>query len=573
MISFETLRNELIGNAFKFETPYGERLLTYADFTASARGLNFIEKYLLEIQKSYANTHTEDDMTGEVMTKILHKSEDIIKAHVNGGENCYVIPSGTGATGAIECLAKIMGLYIPPATKKTVNNIMKEYYKNNKGIDEIIYEEGRLKHVPVVFIGPYEHHSNILMWEEGIAEVVEIGLKPDGTIDLAELKDRLTDKKYKNRIKIGSFSAASNVTGIITPVYEIAKILHENNAYACFDFAACAPYVEINMNKNEMEYFDAIYLAPHKLVGGPGSSGILVINKRIYDHSLPPTVSGGGTVSYVSPYAYDYIDNVQLREMAGTPGILQIFKAALVMELKDLAGLDKIKGKEKYYTEKVFKRLSSIENVEVLGPADVNIRLPIFSIKIKHEDKYLHPKFAAKLINDLFGIQTRAGCACAAPYGHRLLDISEETSHLFRYFVKEKITAVKPGWIRFNIHYIMSEKEVDFICNAVEFIAEYGYLFMNEYILDIKTGNWSHKYHNKPFSIVENFGIEESLKYIDTADTKAEGILSPNSRNQEYNKYLDEAKNHAEQLKEKVINFKSFDEKECPSWFYFVNSK
>ena len=154
MISFETLRNELIGNAFKFETPYGERLLTYADFTASARGLNFIEKYLLEIQKSYANTHTEDDMTGEVMTKILHKSEDIIKAHVNGGENCYVIPSGTGATGAIECLAKIMGLYIPPATKKTVNNIMKEYYKNNKGIDEIIYEEGRLKHVPVVFIGP-----------------------------------------------------------------------------------------------------------------------------------------------------------------------------------------------------------------------------------------------------------------------------------------------------------------------------------------------------------------------------------------------------------------------------------
>ena len=243
------------------------------------------------------------------------------------------------------------------------------------------------------------------------------------------------------------------------------------------------------------------------------------------------------------------------------------------MELKDSAGLDKIKGKEKYYTEKVFKRLSSIENVEVLGPADVNIRLPIFSIKIKHEDKYLHPKFAAKLINDLFGIQTRAGCACAAPYGHRLLDISEETSHLFRYFVNEKVTAVKPGWIRFNIHYIMSEYEVDFICNAVEFIAEYGYLFMNEYILDIKTGNWSHKNHNKPFSIVENFGLEESLEYIDTADTKAEGKLSPTGRNEEYNKYLDEAKNHAEQLKEKVINFKSFDEKECPSWFYYVNFK
>jgi len=573
MVSFETLRNELIGKDFKFETPYGERLLTYADFTASARGLNFIEKYMLEIQKSYANTHTEDDMTGEVMTKILHKSEEIIKAHVNGGDSCYVIPSGTGATGAIECLAKILGIYIPPAAKRTVDNIMKEYYESNKGIDEIIDLESYRKYLPLVFIGPYEHHSNILMWKEGIAEVVEIGLKSDGTIDLDELKRTLSDQKHKDRLKIGSFSAASNVTGIITPVYEIAEILHGNNAYACFDFAACAPYMEINMNKSKTGYFDAVYLAPHKFVGGPGSSGILVINKRVYDNSLPPTVSGGGTVSYVSPYAYDYIDNVQLREMAGTPGILQIFKAALVMELKDLTGLKSIEEKEKYYTEKVFKRLSSIENVEVLGPADINIRLPIFSIKIKHEDKYLHPKFAAKLINDLFGIQTRAGCACAAPYGHRLLDISEETSHLFRYFVNEKVTAVKPGWIRFNIHYIMSEYEVDFICNAVEFIAEYGYLFMNEYILDIKTGNWSHKNHNKPFSIVENFGLEESLEYIDTADTKAEGKLSPNSRNEEYNKYLDEAKNHAEQLKEKVINFESFDEKECPSWFYFVNSK
>jgi selenocysteine lyase/cysteine desulfurase len=572
MISFNALRNELIGNDFIFETPYGERLLTYADFTASARGLNFIEKYLFELQKSYANTHTEDDITGEVMTKILHKSEKIIKAHVNGEENCYVIPSGTGATGAIECLAKIMGIYIPPAAKRTVDNIMKEYYQDDKGIDDIVNEKDYLKHVPVVFIGPYEHHSNILMWEEGIAEVVEIGLKSDGAIDLDELKVKLSDRKYKDRLKIGSFSAASNVTGIITPVDEIAGILHDNNAYACFDFAACAPYMEINMNKSKTEYFDAIYLAPHKFAGGPGSSGILVINKRIYDNSLPPTVSGGGTVSFISPYAHDYIDNVQLREMAGTPGILQIFKAALVMELKDFIGLDKIEKIEKYYTEKVFQRLSSIKNIEVLGPADINNRLPIFSLKIKHKDKYIHPKFAAKLINDLFGIQTRAGCACAAPYGHRLLDISEETSHLFRRFIKEEITAIKPGWVRFNIHYLMGESEVDFICNAMKFIAEHGYLFLNEYVLDIKTGNWSHKFHNKPFSTVENFGIVESLKCIDNTNTKAERKVSP-KRNEEYKKYLDEAKNHAEQLKEKEIHFKSFDEKKYPSWFYYVNSK
>ena len=572
MISFDALRNELIGNDFIIETPYGVRLLTYADFTASARGLNFIDKYLLELQKSYANTHTEDDMTGEVMTKILHKSEEIIKAHVNGGENCYVIPSGTGATGAIESLAKILGIYIPPATKRTIENILKEYYKDNKGIDDIINADDYLKHVPVVFIGPYEHHSNILMWEEGIAEVVEIGLNSNGAIDLDELKEKLSDKKYKERLKIGSFSAASNVTGIITPVYEIAKILHENNALVCFDFAACAPYVEINMNKDIKEYFDAIYLAPHKFVGGPGSSGILVINERIYDNTLPPTVSGGGTVSYVSPYGYDYIDNVQLREMAGTPGILQIFKAALVMELKNLIGINKIEEIEKYYTKKVFQKLKTIENIKILGPCDEN-KLPIFSLKIKHKDKYIHPKFAAKLINDLFGIQTRAGCACAAPYGHRLLDISKETSHIFRHFIKEEITAIKPGWIRFNIHYLMREYEVDFICAAIEFIAENGYLFLNEYVLDMKTGNWSHKSHNKPFSIVENFGAEESLKYIGNCNIKTECEVSPNDPSEEYKKYLNEAKKHAALLKKTDLEFKSFDEEECPSWFYYVNSK
>lgn len=572
MVSFEELRKELIGKDFKFKSPYGERLLTYADYTASARGLNFIEKYLLQIQKSYANTHTEDSMTGEVMTKILLKSEVIIKNHLNAGDNCFVIPVGTGATGAIECLAKIVGVYIPPATKKTIESIINEYYGNDKSIDDITSNDENLKHLPLVFIGPYEHHSNILMWEEGLAEVVEIGLNPEGTIDLDDLRQKIADKKYKDRLKIGSFSAASNVTGILTPVYEIAEILHENNAIACFDFAACGPYIEINMNKSDTQYFDAIYLAPHKFLGGPGSSGILVINERIYDDSLPPTVSGGGTVSYVSPYAYDYIHNVEVREMAGTPGILQIIKAALVMELKDLIGTDKIEEKEKYYTKKVLEKLKSVENIELLGPSDENNRLPIFSIKIKHKDKYIHPRFAAKLINDLFGIQTRAGCACAAPYGHRLLDISQETSHVFRHFIKEGITSIKPGWIRFNIHYIMDENEVDFICDAIEFISKYGYLFLSEYILDLKSGSWSHKTYKKPFSIVENSGAEESLKYIDgnnNMNTKREAI----DLCEEYEKYLCEAKNYADKLKKTELNFKSLDEEECPSWFYYINSQ
>lgn len=572
MISFESLRKEVIGNGFKFETPYGERVLTYADFTASARGLNFIEQYLLDIQKSYANTHTEDDMTGEVMTKILHKSLKIIKANVKGGENCLVIPAGTGATGAIEGLAKILGTYIPPATKKIVDNIIRDYFKSSKSLDDIMKgPEDKLQNLPLVFIGPYEHHSNILMWEEGMAQVIEIGLKAEGTLDLDDLKSKVSHESYKDRLKIGSFSAASNVTGLITPVYEVAKILHQNKALACFDFAAAAPYLEINMNKSEDEYFDAVYLAPHKFIGGPGSSGILVINQRIYDKALPPTVSGGGTVSYVSPYAYDYISNIELREMAGTPGILQILKAALVLDLKDLIGLENIEARERYYIKKVFQRLKAMENIEILGPLDEKARLPIFSLKIKHGDKYLHPKFAAKLINDLFGIQTRAGCACAAPYGHRLLDISQENSSIFRHFIREGITAVKPGWLRFNIHYLMDENEVDFICQALEFISKYGYLFLSEYVLDIKSGSWSHLYHNKAFSLVENFGGRESLTYMganQNMNTKEAVKLS-----EEYEKYLSQAEDLAQELKKRDLTFKTLDEGQCPSWFYYIHAQ
>lgn len=570
-ISFEELRNEIIGINNTFLTPYGERIITYADFTASGKSLKFIEKYLLDIQKCYANTHTEDDVTGEVMTNLLNKSENIIKKHLNAEKNYYVIPSGSGATGAIECLAKIVGVYIPPAAKININKIIKEYGYNKKSIENILDESSEcLHHVPVVFIGPYEHHSNILIWKEGISEVVEIGLDKDGRFDLEDLKKKLSDKKYVNRLKIGSFSAASNVTGIITPVYKIAEILHEHNAFACFDFAACAPYVEINMNKSKKEFFDAVYIAPHKFVGGPGSSGILVINKKIYDNTLPPTVAGGGTVNYVSPYAYDYIENVEEREMAGTPGIMQILRAALVIELKDYIGLDNIEKREKYYLSKVFNKLRKNKNIEVLGPKDEENRLPIFSVKIKHKDKYIHPRFAAKLINDLFGIQTRAGCACAAPYGHRLLDISYENSQIYRYFIKNDLASVKPGWLRFNIHYTMDENEVDFICDAVDFVASYGYLFLNEYVMNLKSGKWKHKSNNKKYSIIDSFGIKESTKFL-TECCKDEKKHTTNLK-EEYNKYLYEAKNYAEQLKANKIELKSFEE-EGTGWFYFVNTE
>ncbi len=547
MIDFKFLREELIGNDFCFKTPYGERLMTYADYTASGRSIKFIEKYLIKLQKSYANTHTEDDVTGKSMTQILHKAEHLIKKRLNADKNCSIIANGTGATGAILKLQQILGLYIPPATKDRLNTLIEEYedgdYTKKETIDDL--REYILNRRPVVFIGPYEHHSNDIMWREGFGEVVEIELTKDGFIDLEDLEKKISQPLYEDRLKIGSFSASSNVTGTLTPVYDVARILHKHNAIACFDFAASAPYVDIDMNKDDESYLDAVFLSPHKFLGGPASSGILVFNEKLYRKDLPPTVAGGGTVDYVSSFGYDFSKDIEAREKPGTPGVMQIIKAALCIDLKNAVGIDKIEKQEHHYIEKVLDRLGKSPNIEVLGTDDPNKRIAIFSLLIKHKDKYLHPKLCTSLLNDLFGIQSRAGCSCAGPYGHRLLNIDKKTSEKFRKVINKGYSALKPGWLRVNFHYIMDEEEVEFILRAIEFIAEYGYLFIPEYKMNLYDGIWSHKSETGDNSHSVNFGIEHILN-TELNDCFTEKDIN---RKQEYKLYLDEAKKIAEELK------------------------
>ncbi|MCF7801749.1 MAG: aminotransferase class V-fold PLP-dependent enzyme, partial [Candidatus Marinimicrobia bacterium] len=275
-LDLDYLRDQIIGNSYCFETPFGKRLMTYADYTASGRSLKFVENYLIKIQAYYANTHTEDDASGRSMTHLLHQAEDSIKRHLNATENCYLIPVGTGATGAIGRLQQILGVYIPPATRKRLLEIADKIKATKPEHGEISAElEAEFAQaMPVVFIGPYEHHSNDISWRESFSEVVEVDLNEAGEIDLDDLQKKLSDPRYADRLKIGSFSAASNVTGIISPVYDIAKILHQHDALACFDFAASAPYVEIDMNRDGECYFDAVFLSPHKFIGGPGSMGM-----------------------------------------------------------------------------------------------------------------------------------------------------------------------------------------------------------------------------------------------------------------------------------------------------------
>lgn len=489
------LRRDIIGRNMIFETPFGKRPLVYADYTASGRGLYSIENYIQRILQYYANTHTEDDFTGKTMTKLLHEAENIIKEAVNAGPKGKVIFTESGTTGGITKLQQILGVYWPPATRERVNEFLQSCLERNpdRADCNLALHNYINEHKPIVFVGPYEHHSNEVMWRQTLCDIVEIPLSDVDEIDLVKLEEIVSDLKYKNRPKIGSFSAASNVSGLKTNFYEVARILHKYNALACFDFAACAPYVKIDMNYDNECYFDAIFLSPHKFIGGPGTTGILIFNQDIYPSNLPPTVSAGGTVDYVSPYKEEFIRDIETREKAGTPGILQAIRIALAFQVKQKAGYDTIDEIEDYYYRKFMHEFEHDNRVFFYGPVSPDKKLPIIPFNIVHKDRILHPKFVTRLINDLFGIQTRAGCSCAGPYGHHLMKIEQQLSNFYRCAITNAgYSGIKPGWVRLNLHYAFTEREVEYLIAAVKFVIEHGYKFLPFYVFDLKNGEWSH---------------------------------------------------------------------------------
>jgi selenocysteine lyase/cysteine desulfurase len=478
------------------------------------------------------------------MTHLLEQAEHAIKQSVNAGPGGRIICVGTGATGAIDKLQQIVGVALPPATRKSLTTMM----------EDALGEEAHTRfaqylrhHQPVVFVGPYEHHSNEISWRENLATVVEVRLDRDGGVDLGHLESLLQDPAYQGRKRIGSFSAASNVTGMRSPVHEIASLLHRYDAIACFDYAASAPYVDIDMNPPPGRYegdasLDAVFISPHKFLGGPGACGVLVFNQRIYNRELPPSVSAGGTVDYVGPTSQDFIAGIEEREKPGTPGVLQVLKAGMAFQIKDQVGVDAIEEREQILLNRTFERWRTNPNIEILGNCDPERRISIISFNLKdHRGKYLHPKFVTTLLNDLFGIQSRAGCSCAGPYGHRLLDIGFEQSEQYRKWIGKGYSGIKPGWCRVSLHYVMDDLEADFILDAIEFVAEQGYRFLSQYDFDMHTGAWMHK---SDCCVLEGFSLDAALE----CSGYQSRALSAGERKLLYSAYLGEAKTLADGL-------------------------
>ncbi len=487
---FRKFRENTIGYDKTFKSPYGEQRIVYADWIASGRLYAPIEHKMYEdFAPLVGNTHSEASITGTTMTFAYHTAHDIIKEHCNASKDDVIITAGSGMTALINKFQRMLGLRVPEQ--------LKDYLK--------LPEELR----PVVFITHMEHHSNQTSWLETIADVVVIAPNEEGLVDLNDFEKKL--EEYKDRkLKIGSFTACSNVTGIETPYYKLAKMMHENGGYCFVDFACSAPYTDINMHPEDpLEKLDAIFFSPHKFLGGPGTSGVMIFDSKLYKNKVPDN-PGGGTVDWTNPWGlHKFVNNIEAREDGGTPAFLQTIRAALCIKLKEEMGVKNIREREEELVSIAFQELRKIPSLHILAD-NVEHRLGAISFYVDG----IHYNLIVKLLNDRFGVQVRGGCSCAGTYGHYLLHVSPDQSRLITEKIDTGDFSEKPGWVRMSVHPTMTNDEIYLIADAIRQIVANIDEWKKDYTYSSKNNEFYH--------ISKNGKEEDEIKNWFTMEGKIE---------------------------------------------------
>ena len=466
---FSLLRKNIVGLRQTFKSPYGRKRIVYADWTASGRLYAPIEEKISQVFGPFVgNTHTETNITGTMMTQAYHYAHEVIKRHVNAGPKDALLNVGFGMTAALVKFQRMLGLKYPDQLEQFVS----------------IPPEKK----PVVFVTHMEHHSNHTSWYETIADVCVIPPTKEGLVDVERLQELL--REYKNRpLKIGSFTACSNVTGIQTPYHQLAKIMHEHSGVCFVDFAASAPYVNINMHPADpMERLDAIFFSPHKFLGGPGSSGVMVFDSELY-HLKSPDQPGGGTILWTNPWGkYRYKPDIEEREDGGTPGFLQAIRSALAVGLKEQMGVRQMLKREEEIVPVLLKEMRVINGLHILAD-NIEHRLGIISFYFDD----IHYNLAVRILNDRFGIQVRGGCDCAGTYGHYLLHVDQQNSNAITERIDHGDLSTKPGWVRLSIHPTTTDDEVAYILDALRSLRKNIGKWEKDYKYNVHSNEFSHK--------------------------------------------------------------------------------